>query len=757
MTTTALAQGNRRLGVDALVTKYRGILFDAAGLIQFGPMLFLLLTQAPKRSASEWIAGLGCFAFWLVARLLLPASLRFPGMTCAGLLLLASPLLISNVAAPAFIPITTISYAIVLAGIIAYRARWSVLIIVIATGLLGLLGVYRPAAAMLPGGALDIQLSMLLCIIAGAGILITKVEFVRLWRRSDARTRRAFRRAARAQRSRQRVLARTAAERAIHETVLNTLTAISMGVGTDRPGEIREACAIDLQKLDEIPGPLPQPTASSAVEAALDRAATIGLRCQVIGESTHELDTFTAWALRDSVAEALLNVSRHSGVMRANIEITEHRGTTVIVRDEGRGLKASRHESFGLSRSIRQSLLDVGGEARIQSEPTSGTTVILSVPHRRVQEPLSAEPRRLDSTASLAARLGLLGTLLVLALGAPLISGGLGVDYQLTIVAIGSLLVGIGLSLLWNTMWRIPLAISSVALIALMYWLAASSAPQCSSVPAYAWLIALAGGGGALPAMIAPSSPAHRMLVIFSVTIIGTLSLIAVPGECRATALLPLVTNTIYLASVWLVMRWGDRTLLVERETANVAQLVALERELETERSVAALEGWSKVDPATREFIRSVASGAVDLTSDAAQSFAANLATEIRRRISLIGHSTSPQSLIGSLTELGRVAGVRIELAHLSEIEYDAPVPENLTQNLGEALKSLACTEVAVHIVESGGNQTIVARFEISTVGTAADLPHPELTQGFEISFFREPEDPSIGCLLIERPLPFQS
>ncbi|TDC72523.1 hypothetical protein E1193_27530 [Micromonospora sp. KC606] len=183
--------------------------------------------------------------------------------------------------------------------------------------------------------------------------------------------------------------------RVLHDTVLATLTAVARGMATAGPAA-RARFAADLARLDR-PDLLPTLAADwrdgvsgYAVAAALDRVcADIG----VVGLAVRQAHTRTppqriaassAEALVWAVSEALTNVSRHAGVTEAEVTLCwDERWVTARVRDAGRGFDPERLvPRIGLRESLGGRVAAVGGQVRLTSAVSSGTTVEIVVPVR---------------------------------------------------------------------------------------------------------------------------------------------------------------------------------------------------------------------------------------------------------------------------------------------------------------------------------------------------------------------------------------
>jgi signal transduction histidine kinase len=191
-----------------------------------------------------------------------------------------------------------------------------------------------------------------------------------------------------------RLAERAQQHRMLHDTVLQTLEAISLSTGGDAEKQLTEvrrlarAQAMELRhSIESAAGeaaevgtrPLGEKLAALAAEMARD-----GLRAQlVIAELDDE--TFSEvrqLAIRDAVREALRNTLKHAGTDQVVVRVEERDGgVAVITRDHGTGFSIdSRPPGFGISESINARLTEVGGTALVESTPGSGTRVTLWVP-----------------------------------------------------------------------------------------------------------------------------------------------------------------------------------------------------------------------------------------------------------------------------------------------------------------------------------------------------------------------------------------
>lgn len=124
---------------------------------------------------------------------------------------------------------------------------------------------------------------------------------------------------------------------------------------------------------------------STPLSNTLTAAANAGLDLRVTGDPAvlGLLGDRRAEALDAAVAQCLVNVARHSGVLEAELAVGVSGGeVTVAVMDSGVGFDEAEvpEDRIGLRTSIRARIEQEGGEVRLWSTKGVGTTVVLTVP-----------------------------------------------------------------------------------------------------------------------------------------------------------------------------------------------------------------------------------------------------------------------------------------------------------------------------------------------------------------------------------------
>jgi anti-sigma regulatory factor (Ser/Thr protein kinase) len=174
------------------------------------------------------------------------------------------------------------------------------------------------------------------------------------------------------------------ADRALHDTVLTTLTMLSHRDFRFDPAPVRELCRRDLAFLGQDSWRVYSPTTSEPVlpPAALRNWSAVGLQVRWLGQ-LDQLDPVAGAAVLAAIEECLSNVARHAGVDVAEVVVSRQDGNLVVlVVDQGGGFDPDQVPSdrLGLAESVRGRLAELGGTVAVWSRPGAGTTVMLSVP-----------------------------------------------------------------------------------------------------------------------------------------------------------------------------------------------------------------------------------------------------------------------------------------------------------------------------------------------------------------------------------------
>jgi signal transduction histidine kinase len=207
-------------------------------------------------------------------------------------------------------------------------------------------------------------------------------------------------------------------ERLLHDTVLNTLTAISRG---SSGATVVARCRHDIALLEHAladpagaaePAALGGATLVADVETVAGEMRARGLRVtlEVAGSGGPDIPPPVAGAIVYATREALANVAAHAGTGEAWVTITLDAGVPgggppgadspggdtaggdtagvwaggvqVTVRDAGAGFDPARVDParLGLRRSITERVADWGGRVSVRSAPGQGTVVDMSWP-----------------------------------------------------------------------------------------------------------------------------------------------------------------------------------------------------------------------------------------------------------------------------------------------------------------------------------------------------------------------------------------
>jgi signal transduction histidine kinase len=133
---------------------------------------------------------------------------------------------------------------------------------------------------------------------------------------------------------------------------------------------------------------LSNPSASltdTLLAAAEDVACRAGVSVRMEAEGGIEPSSVEArTALARMVREAVTNAVRHGGAKTITIRLErDHEAATLTISDDGQGFDpvAAERRQRGLGlRSLRARALELGGHARVESSPGTGSSVVVVVP-----------------------------------------------------------------------------------------------------------------------------------------------------------------------------------------------------------------------------------------------------------------------------------------------------------------------------------------------------------------------------------------
>ena len=680
----------------------------AAGAIVFVPAAgFLVLTG--ESTLRDWVAWAIPLVLWLTGLAARSRSSRAVIQSSAGFLLVLTTYF--DPGSDRWISITTICFAVIVGAVFNLSTRGAAVVVLTATVLdfATAWGVDSPRALfgvvqLVPwaGGALQL--------LAGGGLLLAWHSWMRNVTLADDE----FDSIKRAIESDQQASAARegteAVARRIHETILNTLAAISMGVEPGREAEAQGACRRDLEQMNRDVRRLDACELREVIDTAVATIQPSRLTCSVTVQGDRRVEAQIANAIHDAVVEALRNVERHSGQLEAQVEVRVDRAITITISDAGRGPAPTASERFGLRNSLRSNMASIGGRAHMEKNDRGGTTVTLQSPtdiDRGMAIPTFPILGAADAT--LVGRLGATGTnLFMLLILAPVLAA-MPNPIPLAISTLAFIGLVVLLVFAWQTPLRPLLNWCGIALISLPFVVAAWEPLTCSASPALQALIAGASGGAALLILVA-NRPLYRRVLILLLAVAGPLvATVRLPEECRLEPGLTVGVNAVYVAAIVSVLTWIDLRFEVRRAQAQNAWQAFVENQAASEREEAIARGWNLIGPGARDLLEGIADGSMSLGDPEARTKAAAEASTIR---SALGLALEPGDTFGALTRrLVRVAmhvGATIDAEALTPAERSDPLPDPVAALLEEMVRRCAGETVYLRAFTDGGFDEIV-------------------------------------------------
>ena len=662
----------------------------AAGAVVFLPAaVFLVLTGTG--SVLDWSAWGIPVAIWLLSLLVRTRTKRAGIQAAAGFLLVLATFL--DPGSEQWISVTTICFAVIVGAIFNLPTKGAAVVVFIATVLDLIIGVGSESSPVIfgvvqlvpwAGGALQF--------FAGGGLLLAWHSWMRNVAIAD-RELGVMKDVIEDEHQASASQAGTAAvARRIHETILNTLAAISMGVEPNRESEARQACRHDLDQMNRDLQELGSCSLDSVISTALETIQPSPLKCHLDIEGGLVVAAPIANALHDALVEALRNVERHSGQVHARIHVRVDDRISIAVSDEGAGASPAASERFGLRNSIRTSMSTIGGQASLQRNDEGGTTVTLIAPLRlRSPRMVPSFPILGAADGTLIGRLGAAGTnIFMLVILVPVMTV-LPSPIPVAAATLAFVTSVLALAFAWTSRMRPMLNWLGIVLLSAPFIVVATTPLDCSASPALQGMVSGSSGGAVLLLLVANRALYRRILISVLTIVVSLAATLSLPTGCRGESVLTVGVNVIYLVAIVVVLTWIDLRFDVRRAQAQDAWQAFVEEEASRERQAAVARGWNLIGPGTRDLLEGIADGSITISEAETRARAAAESSSIR---AALGLSLEPGDALASLTRrmirVARQVGATIDAEALTPARRSDRLPDEVVSLLEALVKQCA-------------------------------------------------------------------
>jgi len=675
----------QRVSLTQLLDAAALIALTVSGVAIFLPAVIALLASNPANTEGWAVIGLSA-AIWLAGFTPALKAQRPWVQSAAGVILLVLGLIIS---AGPWLPFATIGFAAIVGAVFTLPV-WGVLSMITIVSMLDIIVMLTDPPSMLlaTDGLIPLISGAMLSVIAGGGLLLAWRAWLGRVREAEAEYARVQEAIEQQQRDEVRRRSSEAVTRRIHETVLNTLTALSMGVTSTREDEARAACRRDLEQVAIGLEQIPDSTVHEILVAASKAVPSVAITVDLADDVDVTVTASVANPLRDAVVEALRNVERHSGVHRA---VLRARVTDIIridIVDDGVGMSADAEERFGLRNTIGSGMASIGGSARIHVPATGGTVIALAAP---LEQPVNSQGLGLRTMrivdSSLWARLGVFSTnlFMLLVLGATV--GAFERAGLVTGLIVAYIVVLAVLALAWQHVPRVPMTVLAAMLLIGTFVTAASAPLSCGAVWSVNTLLAGMSGGALLLPLLAMNGWPTRLALAIAAACASSLLVWALPDGCAERSLAEWTVTTAYVVAFAFGLSWVEMVFERQRDRAQSQWNEVVARRLVDEERAAAATTWGALSVTARDLLEGIADGTVPLESDDVAARAAAEADALRIDL---GMSTLPGDAISHLKRrLVRTAartGSTVEVDLLSEFARTDPYPEGVLAILDDVI-----------------------------------------------------------------------
>jgi signal transduction histidine kinase len=525
--------------------------------------------------------------------------------------------------------------------------------------------------------------------------------------------------------------------RRIHETILNTLAGISMGLAEETQQRAQLTCQRDLEQLNRGLDKLDDSLISEIIDSAKAALRGSALTTTVTITNDIALGASTANAIRDAVTESLRNVERHSGVRHAVVDVTAADEIVISISDDGVGPQASAQERFGTRNSIRANLSAVGGTATISRREAGGTVVTLHVPLTQPHtQPNPTFPILGIADSTPLGRIGATGTNIFMLAITPVVIRELELPGLTAIAIISYVVAMLALALLWTSQARTALVILALALLPLPFLVAGQGTLTCVAAPGVQGLITGMAGGGILLLLIAATGVWIRFGVVLIAVMASAWLSIQLPNTCEQEALLSTAVTAIYMVAIAIVLIWIDLGFDSRRAEAQQEWERLLSERVERERHVGEQSGWAAVPTSTQDLLEGIASGYTKVSDPQTQARAAHEADVLRRRLGISKDSSSSlDQLVAAVTPYADTFDITLEVESLATTSRNDPLPDRIVDLVERLVQRIPPSTMWIRaIVDSGWEELVIVlplvKYSDLVIDTVEDVVIEFQTEG---------------------------
>ena len=718
-------------------------LMVVAAVIAFALPAATLAARASAVGGAPWATVLVPLGVWGLAWALRPPW-RSAAQALAMLAMVPAAMLVADPAGGPWLMSIHVAGAVVVSAALALAWRAAVVIVLLAAAVEAAAAFGAAGTGVVPTTSSNAVLDVAYVATVGIGLAVVRRSWIAAMDDRDRSIEALRDHVAREHADAAEALGTLEGERRIHETLLNTLSALAAGVDPEHREAARRAAGQTAGQVMVLDQAAPR-SLTAALAAASASVAEVSCALSVDGDVALAPEVGTA--LRDAVVESLRNVARHSGVHEASVCASARRLRVEVV-DEGTGIGAEADRRFGLEQAIDGGMRAVGGRACVSARPPRGTRVVLELPGpvAVAAPPSTAGATLLDAWRS---RVGLVAASGLLAVAI----WPFATRFDRPVLAAVPVFAAATGPFVLSSVWHRPavrrrVAISLVVIACLALLAAAAAGPQgCNAATAVDWIVGILCAVGALLPFLATRSPHVRAGGVVALAGCSAVLVLQLPADCRVRPTASIIAALAYLVLALWLLAWLESSFDRQglEEHARWEELVR--DRSQTQRQRAALVTLGRVSGSVRGLVAEVADGSLDPASADVAGRAQREADALRRTLRGLDEPP-PVELTGGLRSVEEVAvsaRARLDAVVLDPPQRSDSYPPAILQGLAGLLGERPGTRIRAVLSIDADVETVVV-----TVPTPVrDVVVPDRDRDCVVDVV---ESDSEATVVIERP-----